>query len=374
MRRILYVVCTAVAVVACILTDSCANVQDEAKDLTKVDATKWDNNSDSHFASTRIIPLETGEDFLMGDIVRIMVYDDTYYILDSGKRIFLFDMDGKFISKIDRQGRGHGEYIDANCFDVQGDEVYILSSFEKKIRVYSFEGEFLREIGLDGPYFDMAVEDDYILLYSDNNNESHKNFVKISHEGEVMDSWDDFDKITSYMTGGRKLNRQGSSIFYFKPFDYRIFEYDGQTSRLIAEFLFTNNIRYKESDMDDIVAFSEKVMNTEYVKSFSKAAKVGNLLVVTYQMFLDEYGIRDFMIIKNLTDGKCYNYCLQEQGLCSIPFPGYGYYLCDKALITYTSASGFLMANGNSVDEEILSGISADGNPVLMRFDFKTEN
>ena len=82
--------------------------------------------------------------------------------------------------------------------------------------------------------------------------------------------------------------------------------------------------------------------------------------------------IKDFMAINDLNANKCYNYCLQEQGLCSTPFPGYGYYLCDKALITYSSASGFIMANGEKVDKEILSKISPEGNPVLMRFEFKS--
>ena len=123
--------------------------------------------------------------------------------------------------------------------------------------------------------------------------------------------------------------------------------------------------------MEDIVAFNELVMNTEYVRKFNSAAMVGNKLVVTYSMYLDGYGIKDFMAINDLDANKCYNYCLQEQGLCSTPFPGYGYYLCDKALITYSSASGFIMANGENIDNETLSRINPEGNPVLMRFDFK---
>jgi len=358
---------SVIAFLICILTFSCAEA---SQGPTKIDATKWDKNPDSHFASQRIIPLETRDDILMGDIKSIRVYDDTYFILDSRNTIFRFDKDGKYISKIARQGRGHGEYLDARMFDVSGDEVYILSSFEKKIRSYSFDGEFHREIGLDEPYFDMAVEDGYILLYSDNCNNSHKNYVKISPDGEVMDSWDDFSKNTSFITGIKALNKQGSSILYYKPFDYRIFEYDGKDSKQIAEFHFTNNQRYQKSDMEDIVEFNDMVRNTEYVKQFNSVAMVAGKLVVTYSMYLDGYGIKDFIIINDLKNNKCYNYCLQEQGLCAIPFPGYGYYLSDKALITYSSASGFIMANGEKVDKEILSKISAEGNPVLMRFEF----
>ena len=359
----------AIAFFTSLFTISCSN--SDAQGPTKVDATKWDKNPDSHFTSRQIIPLETADDILMGDIKSIKIYDDTYFILDSRNVIFRFDKDGRFLSRIARQGRGRGEYLDIRSIDVSGDEVYVLSSFEKKILTYSFDGEFLSEINLDEQYFDMAVEDSYILLFSNNCNNSLKNYVKISRNGEILDSWDDFSQNTSFILSGKFLNRQGSSIFYFKPFDYRIFEYDGNAPRQIAEFEFTNNKRYPQSEMEDIVAFNELVMNTEYVRKFNSAAMVGNKLVVTYSMYLDGYGIKDFMAINDLDANKCYNYCLQEQGLCSTPFPGYGYYLCDKALITYSSASGFIMANGENIDNETLSRINPEGNPVLMRFDFK---
>ena len=145
---------TAIAIIS-LFTISCA---DDAQGPVKVDATKWDKNPDSHFASQQIIPLETADDILMGDIKSIKIYDDTYFILDSRNVIFRFDKDGKYLSKIARQGRGHGEYNDIRSIDVLGDEVYTLSSFEKKIRTDSFDGEFLREIDLNEPYFDMAVE------------------------------------------------------------------------------------------------------------------------------------------------------------------------------------------------------------------------
>ena len=362
----------AIAFFTSLFTISCSN--SDAQGPTKVDATKWDKNPDSHFASQRIIPLETADDILMGDIKSIRVYDDTYFILDSRNTIFRFDKDGKYISKIARQGRGHGEYLEIRTFDVFGDKVYVLSSFEKKILTYSFDGEFQREIDLGEQYFDMAVEDDYILLFSNRCNNSLKNYVKISPDGDLIDSWDDFRENTSFILGGRFLNRQGTSILYYKPFDYRIFEYDGTASKQIAEFDFTNNEHYSKSEMEDIVEFNGLISNTEYVRYFSSAAKFNDKLVVTYPMYLDGYGVKDFMIIYDLSNNKCFNYCLQEQGLCSTPFPGYGYYLCDKALITYSSASGFITANGEKVDKETLSRISAEGNPVLMRFEFKSDN
>ena len=65
---------SVIAFLICILTFSCA---DASQGPTKVNAKKWDKNPDSHFASQRIIPLETRNDILMGDIKSIRVYEDT---------------------------------------------------------------------------------------------------------------------------------------------------------------------------------------------------------------------------------------------------------------------------------------------------------
>ena len=107
---------TAIAIIS-LFTISCA---DDAQGPVKVDATKWDKNPESHFTSQRIIPLETTDDILMGDIKSIKIYDDTYFILDSRNVIFRFDKDGKYLSKIARQGRGHGEYLDIRSIDILG--------------------------------------------------------------------------------------------------------------------------------------------------------------------------------------------------------------------------------------------------------------
>ena len=53
-----------------------------------------------------IVPLETGPDLLVGDIRKIQVTDDAIVILDSRQEVFLFNGEGKLISKLGRKGRG----------------------------------------------------------------------------------------------------------------------------------------------------------------------------------------------------------------------------------------------------------------------------
>jgi hypothetical protein len=59
-----------------------------------------------------VIPLETDTTSLIGDIERIRIFNNQYYILDKwhARNIFVFDSVGNFISKL-AQGNGPGEVI-----------------------------------------------------------------------------------------------------------------------------------------------------------------------------------------------------------------------------------------------------------------------
>ena len=60
-----------------------------------------------------IIRLETLDNALIGEVTKIIFYDDKFYILDRmiGKSLFVFDKNGNFLSKAKR-GRGPGECLD----------------------------------------------------------------------------------------------------------------------------------------------------------------------------------------------------------------------------------------------------------------------
>ena len=63
------------------------------------------------FSSARIIPLETTEESLIAEIDKILIHEEKIYILDSRQNIvFVFNIDGHFLFKIDKKGRGPEEY------------------------------------------------------------------------------------------------------------------------------------------------------------------------------------------------------------------------------------------------------------------------
>jgi hypothetical protein len=62
-----------------------------------------------------LIPLETGDNVLIGKLEKIIFHQNRYYILDTHHAqfiVFVFDETGKYIFKIDKRGRGPGEYTE----------------------------------------------------------------------------------------------------------------------------------------------------------------------------------------------------------------------------------------------------------------------
>ena len=73
------------------------------------------------------IPLETNDDFVIGNIRKILKVDNFYYVLDSQtKTIFIYDETGKAHKKICSTGHGPKEYISIDDFIVNENHIILL--------------------------------------------------------------------------------------------------------------------------------------------------------------------------------------------------------------------------------------------------------
>lgn len=72
--------------------------------------------------------------------------DDNLFILNCINGVFLYDINGKYIGEIGKQGKGPGEYLRHTDIAIDKEEknIYILDS--KKTHIYSYHGEFIRSI------------------------------------------------------------------------------------------------------------------------------------------------------------------------------------------------------------------------------------
>lgn len=101
-----------------------------------------------------IIPLETIDDIYLTNARKILMKDDKIYILDiMGRRhqIYIFNDQGKFVSKINSQGRGGKEYQSISDFDIHPNKevISILDPGLRKLMNFNLNSEYQNEQKLD---------------------------------------------------------------------------------------------------------------------------------------------------------------------------------------------------------------------------------
>lgn len=107
--------------------------------------------ADDYFDS-EIIRLEKTAQSLIGNADEVVIYNDLVFVLDVhiAKALFVFDRNGKFIRTIGQKGHAEGEYLYLESFAVRDDRVYLLCGFDRKLLVYTVDGEFVKETKLEG--------------------------------------------------------------------------------------------------------------------------------------------------------------------------------------------------------------------------------
>lgn len=97
-------------------------------------------------SSHALVPLETTEESLVGEVMKIVKENGMYYLACDWKNILMFDGAGKYRGQIDRVGAGPGEYRHVVDFDVLGERIAVLDA--DKVYFYTLEGDFVRRVEL----------------------------------------------------------------------------------------------------------------------------------------------------------------------------------------------------------------------------------
>lgn len=100
--------------------------------------------------SLRIIPLETNDSVLIGEVQQVIVRDSFMLVVnyERPKVVRMFSRDGNFIREIGKQGRGPGEYLFVGCVDINDNkkEILVHDDDNFRIMIYDYMGNYLRTI------------------------------------------------------------------------------------------------------------------------------------------------------------------------------------------------------------------------------------
>ena len=97
----------------------------------------------------KVIPLETSESVLMGEISKLEMNEEHIIVLDKRMRaVWLFGIDGKFLRQLGCLGNGPKEYasLDDIYYDKNKETVWIWDRVKQVMLEYDLSGELLNEI------------------------------------------------------------------------------------------------------------------------------------------------------------------------------------------------------------------------------------
>ena len=189
------------------------------------------------------IRLEVTDESLIKDIIQLHVIDDRLYILANNSTVvFVFDLNGKYITKINNQGQGPNEYIAISGFwiDPADKRVIISDSFSRKILIFDKDCKPIKEIKLNfypifivpygngyihnssGYWYNKNPELDYHINFLDSNGVFIKSALKQENRNNInIKSWG----MINILKNGDILFQPPLSYIVYKIHDYDVIPY-----------------------------------------------------------------------------------------------------------------------------------------------------
>ncbi len=311
-----------------------------------------------------------------------MVKNNNLYFFDgTTQSILRFNAKGEFINKLDRKGRGYGEYWDLIDFDVDDNEnIYILSY--KKILIYNSSLKFIKEKKLQ--ITDKDNELFYPILFLLNGQYTFlfrgsfaiKDFNKKHPFG--LCSIDRYDRIIS----------EYFPVKFEYPFIHQAFSISN--SNVYVTSTMENDTIFKVHDSMlkpyMVVDFGDKKITDSYIISnrkdlyirVDKDKLLGGVRYIyddeRYLCFIFNYGVTGYQAVYNKNTKKVIVLNIMND---SLPYPGttIGGIIGNSF---FSIADSYLFAKGGKFYEKYhkllkdqnISDIKDTDNPLIFKFSF----
>lgn len=225
------------------------------------------------FADTvETIILETTEESLIGRLEKIMMINDTFYVLDRMKHpgLYLFERNGKFIGRVGARGQGPEQYSEPTDFDVSVDTIYILDQFRSRLHVFDKRRDHAYTKNIPFIATGISVMNDSVMMFNNIDADNHHLGPLIDYSVYITDSDLNIDKYGFKREHGKynsfweptNFYRNGD-LTYYHPYlspDVYTITPDGEAAKsfqvnfgqhaLPDEYVFTEN-RKKLDDAEN---------------------------------------------------------------------------------------------------------------------------
>ena len=290
------------------------------------------------FSGYDYVILETNENSLLGEVKKMKVNASVIAIQDKN-RVLLFRHDGKFIGKVDKFGRGFGEYLSLEDFDVRDSLVYVLSRAQKRILMYDWNGTFVDKIDLDDWYQHLKVVDDKLmLLSSESSNEKQYDFVVLDYtKPEYVELFSPFEKNEGIILGDFNpfCGTFDGGYYVLRPFDYTVYRLG--KSEFVPYCRFEFNTKEKIDSGKSYVELSDETSNRNVVRYLGFYEEYEGSIFLKFDLFEDGYGIGSYLY-KVEPNGETRLMRIYETFSSKFPYISAPYGLYDKAFYSIRPA------------------------------------
>ncbi len=322
----------------------------------------------NHFEIAEIIPIQTGDDFLISDIKKLIRYKDKVILLSGNNNtVFVINAkNGDIEERIHKIGTGPGEFksILDIAFDELSEQLLIYNDYSKLL-FFDLQGKFLSEITVDGIYEGISWYNGEVLLHNKLEgyscypylfkvlNSKDNTWKEVGHNGKV-----DFP-----IRGQGRQMVKSKQLWFTAPLDFNLFNYGKNQLHIPYELSLLNDVSdehlIKESTSNPQKFFQE-VMSNHLIYTVNSIRETTDHLVFRS----NQEGI--FVINKN--ENKVYWDKYVEEKSLSINLTYYYPHEGDDDKIMFILPAEVYTqhAQSDSENNTNLQKIREDDNPILI--------
>lgn len=326
---------------------SCVHSSDNIEDAKKTGTIHISHRNeavipDTLFEEVNYTPLETTKESMIGEINKLVVTDNRFYILDKilAKTLFVFDKTGSFIFKLKVTGKGPGEVLELRDFCIYKNQLLLLDY--RKVLFFDLDGNFIREKKIDfDPENISVLNDQNVFLF--NNSHVSKNKFTDFHIAKTDISFSDIKK---YLNPKRK---EIHSFYRFQVYNNEMYVTTPQFGdNTLYKYTKNNIMAYRNFDFGDYNIPKDKLNSQLDLRKLMDDKDI-----------IDNIHILYFMIGSNFT---YFLYVQNKQPYCGIYFNKSQNVICGSHFETHKYASTIMHSVKN---DKLYSAVSAD---IFIRF------
>lgn len=247
-----------------------------------------------------LTPLEKTSENLIAKSHQVHLHNEKFYILDREQHIVLvFSNSGKFLYKIDKMGRGPGEYAQITSIQIDPFTGFLqILSPEGKLLKYDQEGKFYKAHKLNSPdvravHHFVNVAKDTVVLYANYETDNliwfdlNKDTVYKTHKTIPEDMYRNM-----FATAETPFQVNGNMVHYFEMHLPIVYQLTAKDANPLFRWDFGDNqLHWEELDGKDLKEVSSYLIksNKDKVFGFTHHLRYNNKLFTRFNVNREVY-------------------------------------------------------------------------------------